>query len=158
MWTSSLLNVSSSKMCLSWRVFNWFCISANSPNTIDSQSFTTISLMPSWINRDRSFSVETTNSSEGAKSLLVSSLGNLSLATRRASIHEALSSLDWQRKWRVFVPVNMESLLSSDLLARTEETCHTYCLVFNSLRNKMKYNDSLSLFNLIRPLDANIFS
>lgn len=87
--------------------------------------------MSSCNNRDRSFSVETTISSEGARSLLVNSLGNWSLAAKRASIHEALSSLDTQRRWRVFVPVNMVNLLSSDLLARTEETCREihYCLV-----------------------------
>lgn len=79
--------------------------------------------MPSCNNRNRSFSVETITSSVGANSLLVKTLGNRSLAARSASIHADLSSLDTQRKWRVFVPVNMESLLSSDLLARTEETC-----------------------------------
>lgn len=81
------------------------------------------SLMPSCDNRDRNFSVETTISSEVARSLLVRVLGKRSFADCKASIHMALSSLDTHRKWRVLVPVNMESRLSSDLLERTEETC-----------------------------------
>ena len=89
---------------------------------IDSQSLMTASPIPSCTSLDLSFSVETTTSSEGPKSQLVNTRGNRSLEASRASIHTALSSLVTQRKWRVFVPVNIESLLSSDLLARIEET------------------------------------
>lgn len=124
--TSNCRNVSSRLICLRWRDFNWFCSSENSKSIIDSQSSIAASLSPSCSNRDRSFSVETTMSSEGAKSLLVSTLGKRSLAANNASIHTVLSSLDTHRKWRVLVPVNMESLLSSDLLARIEETCRTH--------------------------------
>lgn len=109
-------------MCLCWRAFNWFCNSETSKSIIDSQSLMTASPMPSCSNRNRSFSVDTTTSSVGMKSLLVNTLGYRSLVVSRASIHVHLSSLDAQRKWRVFVPVNMESLRSSDLLARIEET------------------------------------
>lgn len=116
--------------CLSWRAFIWFCSSATSCSMIDSQSFITASPIPSCTNLDRSFSVETIKSSEDAKSPLDNSLGNWSLATPRASIHVVLSSLDWHRKWSVFVPVNIESLLSSDLLARTDETCMICCCIF----------------------------
>lgn len=132
--TSNCLSVSSNIMCLSWRDFNWFCNSDSSYSIIDSQSFMTASLLPSCNNRNRSFSVETTISSEDAKSLLVKSLGNWSLAASKASIHEALSSLDRQRRWRVFVPLNMDSLLSSDLLARIEETCKTNQIIVWYLR------------------------
>lgn len=65
---------------------------------IDSQSFITSSAMPSWDNRDLSFSVEITMSSEGARSPGDNNLGNLSLAATRDSIHAPLSSLDMHRK------------------------------------------------------------
>jgi len=121
--TSNCLNVSSNVMCLCCRAFNLFCISESSDNIMDSQSLTTVSPTPSCTSRDLNFSVEMTTSSEGEKSLLVNALGKRSLAACRASTHAALSSLVTQHKWRVFVPVNMVSLLSSDLLARNEETC-----------------------------------
>lgn len=120
--TSNRLKVPNNETCLCWRDFNWFCSSEVSERMIDSQSLITVSLMPSWCNLNRSFSVETTTSSKGVKSLLVKTWGKRSLAASSASTQAALSSLDTQRKWRVFVPVNMESLLSSDLLARMEET------------------------------------
>lgn len=122
--TSNCLNVSNNMMCLCWRAFNLFCSSETSDNIIDSHSLMTVSPTPSCTNRDLNFSVEMKTSSEGEKSLLVvNSLGKRSLADCRASSHAALSFLHMQCKWRVFVPVNMVSLLSSDLLARTEETC-----------------------------------
>jgi len=92
--------------------------------------------MLSCDNRDRSFSVETTISSEVARSLLVRALGKRSFADCKASIHMALSSLDTHLKWRVFVPVNMESRLSSDLLERTEETCEQDIFRFSTHWNR----------------------
>ena len=108
---------------------------------IDSQSLMTTSPTPSCTNRKRSFSVETTISSDGAKSLLVKTLGKRSLAACSASIHADLSSLDMQRKWRVFVPVNMDSLLSSDLLARIEDTCKPY-------HSNFSYHSKRELWNI----------
>jgi len=90
---------------------------------IDSQSLMISSSMPSCDNLDRRFCVETTISSGVARSLLVRALGKRSFTHCRALIHMALSSLDTHLKWRVFVPVNTESRLSSNLLKRTEETC-----------------------------------
>ena len=107
----------------------------------DSQSLIAASPMPSCNNRNRSFSVETTTSSAGAKSLLLNTLGNSSLAASSDSIQADLSSLDTQRKWRVFVPVNIESLLSSDLLARIEETCKAYIWKFQQPLKQRKLQE-----------------
>ena len=136
--TSNCRKVPSNIICLRWRVLSWFCISESSKNIIDSQSLMTVSPMPSCNNRDLSISVEMTTSSEGWKSLLDSTLGKRSLAASNASIHAVLSSLDKQHKWRVFVPVNMVSLLSSDLLARIEETCALVSKLFSHLSPKIE--------------------
>lgn len=125
LYTSNSLKVSNKRTCLCWRAFIWFWSSEVSESIMDSQSLMIGSPMPSCCSLSLSFSVETTTSSEGQKSLLVSTRGKRSLAATSASIHKALSSLETQRKWRVFVPVNIESLLSSDLLARIEETWKT---------------------------------
>ena len=79
-------------MCLSW-AFIWFSKAASSPSIIDSQSFIASSDIPSRDNRDRSFFVEITMFYDGVRST-VDNLGNLSLAAKRDSIHEALSYLE----------------------------------------------------------------
>ena len=97
--------------------------------------------MCSCINLCRNFSVDTTFS-EGIKPLLVNALGKRSLAANSASIHSSLSSLVSQRKCRVFDPVNMLNLLSSALLARTEDA-------YNAAIFRKHYNNFITWIQYI---------
>lgn len=143
-YTSNCLSLSRRTTCFRWRELYWFWTSESSNTIIDSHSLMTASLNPSCNKRHRSFSVETVNSSAGAKSLLVRTRGKRSLAASSSSIHAPRSSLDSHRKWRVFVPVNIESLLSSDLLARTEDTCIWSQLnIMTCQKGKLTYTSKL---------------
>lgn len=107
--------------CCCWD-FNCLCSSSSSLIMIDSHSLITASLRPSCSSRALSFSEDNIMSAMGPRSLLVSDRGNWSFAASNASIHAFLSSSVSHLKCRVFVPLNMYSLLSSDLLARIDET------------------------------------
>ena len=77
---------------------------------------------PSCSSRTLNFSVDNIMSSMGPRSLLVSDRGKRSFAASNASIQAFLSSSVSHLKCNVFVPLNIYSLLSSDLLARIDET------------------------------------
>ncbi|BAT16747.1 Os12g0285650 [Oryza sativa Japonica Group] len=102
--------------------FIWLCSSKSSVIIIDSHSLTTVSFSPSCSSRTLSFSVDNKTSDMGLKSLLVSERGKRSFAACRACIQAFLSSSVSHLKCNVFVPLNIYNLLSSDLLARIDET------------------------------------
>lgn len=120
--TSNCRRVSISMDCFCRRRINWFCKAENSVLIICSQSKMAVSLTLSSCSRCLSFSVETAIPSTDAISSLFDIRGNISFTASKASTHVALSSRVSALKCSLFVPVNIENLLSSDLLSLMEET------------------------------------
>ena len=120
--TSSWRSVSMRSHCFCLRSTIWFCSAANSVLMICSPSCITSSLTPSSWSRCLSFSVETATLSKGAISSLLDIRGNISFTACNASIHAKRSSRVSALKCSLFVPVNIENLLSSDLLSRIDDT------------------------------------
>jgi len=123
LYTSNWRNVSTSRACFCLRTTRWLWRSENSSLIICSLSFIASSLNPSSINLCLNLFVETTTSPPfPVSSPLFGTRGYKSFTACKASIHSTLSSLLPALKCNVFVPVNIENLLSSDLLSLIEET------------------------------------
>jgi hypothetical protein len=123
--TSSWRRVSKRSACFCLASTSCLCRASNSSRTILSLSAMAASLTPSCCSRCLRRSVETATAaavSPGPTISLEDILGNMSLVTRSASSHAALSSLVSARRCNVFVPEKMENLLSSDLLSLTVDT------------------------------------
>jgi len=120
--TSKWRSVSMRSHCFCLSSTIWLCSAANSLLMICSLSSINSSLTPSSWSRCLSFSVETTTLSKGPISSLLDIRGNISFTACNASIHAKRSSRVSALRCSLFVPVNIENLLSSDLLSRIEDT------------------------------------
>lgn len=120
--TSKCRSVSTISQCFCRTRISWLCRYANSFLIICSLSWIASSLTPSSNRRFRNFSVETVTLSIGDNSSVLDIRGNMPFTACNASSHCWRSSRVSALRCSLLVPVNIENLLSSDLLSRIDET------------------------------------